>query len=105
MSRTPTIGTAPSRSSTKAKDHSPGTVKRGDGLCPYPDCGRVIDGDEHVKQQAQAGQMGQQLYAVVYKQTIKVGYTKAGKEKLKSARGFRAPVRKTTSADQVARGP
>ena len=75
---------------TKAKEHSPGTVKQGDGLCPYPDCGRVIDGDE-VKSQAQAGKMGEQLYAVVYKQTVKTGTTKAGKDKLKSVRGFRAP--------------
>ena len=74
----------------KAKDHSPGTVKQGDGLCPYPDCGRVIDGDE-VKKQAQAGEMGEQLYAVVYKQTVKVGVTKAGKDKVKAVRGFRAP--------------
>ena len=74
----------------KAKEHSPGTVKQGDGLCPYPDCGRVIDGDE-IKKQAQAGEMGEQLYAVVYKQTVKVGVTKAGKDKVKSVRGFRAP--------------
>jgi putative DNA methylase len=74
----------------KAKDQSPGTVKQGDGLCPYPDCGRVIDGDE-VKRQAQAGQMGEQLYAVVYKQTIKAGVTKAGKDRFKIVRGFRAP--------------
>jgi len=74
----------------KAKDHSPGTVKQGDGLCPYPDCGRVIDGDE-VKSQAHAGKMGEQLYAVVYRQTIKTGTTKSGKDKLKSVRGFRAP--------------
>jgi putative DNA methylase len=75
---------------TKAKEHSPGTVKQGDGLCPYPDCGRVIDGNE-VKSQAQAGRMSEQLYAVVYKQTVKTGTTKTGKDKLKSARGFRAP--------------
>jgi putative DNA methylase len=75
---------------TKVKDHSPGTVKQGDGLCPYSDCGRVIDGDE-VKKQAQSRHMGEQLYAVVYKQTSKVGTTKAGKDKLKSIRGFRAP--------------
>jgi adenine-specific DNA methylase len=75
---------------TKAKDHSAGTVKGGDGLCPFPDCVRVIDGDE-VKSQAQAGKMGEQLYTVVYKQTVKTGTTKAGKDKVKSVRGFRAP--------------
>jgi putative DNA methylase len=75
---------------SKAKDQSPGTVKQGDGLCPFSDCGRVIDGDE-VKKQAQAGQMGEQLYCVVYRQTIKTGTTKAGRDKLKTVRGFRAP--------------
>ena len=75
---------------TKAKDHSAGTVKGGDGLCPFPDCGRVIDGDE-VKSQAKAGKMGEQLYTVVYKQTVKTGTTKAGKDKVKSVRGFRSP--------------
>jgi adenine-specific DNA methylase len=85
---------------TKAKDHSPGTVKQGDGLCPYPDCGRVIDGDE-VKSQAQAGKMGQQLYAVVYKQTVKTGRTKAGKDKLKAVRGFRAPRSEDDVSAQV----
>jgi adenine-specific DNA methylase len=74
----------------QAKDQSAGTVKGGDGLCPYPDCGRVIDGDE-IKAQAQAGHMGQQLYAVVFKRTQVVGHTKAGKAKVKSIRGFRAP--------------
>ena len=85
---------------TKAKEHSPGTVKQGDGLCPYPDCGRVIDGDE-VKSQAQAGKMGEQLYAVVYKQTVKTGTTKAGKDKLKSVRGFRAPRHEDDVSAQV----
>jgi len=75
---------------TKVKDHSAGTVKGGDGLCPFPDCGRVIDGDE-VKSQAQAGKMGEQLYAIVYKETVKTGTTKAGKDKFKAVRGFRAP--------------
>ena len=75
---------------TKAKDHSTGTVKGGDGLCPFPDCRRVIDGDE-VKPQAQAGKMGEQLYAIVYKETVKTGSTKGGKDRVKSARGFRAP--------------
>ena len=55
------------------------------------DCdGGGIGGDD-IKQQAQAGQMGHQLYAVVYKETRKVGETKTGKPKLKKFRGFRAP--------------
>ena len=65
--------------------HSEGTVKDGDGLCPFPGCGRVIDGDE-IKRQAQAGQMGEQLYCVVFRRRI------PGKGKReKWERGYRAP--------------
>jgi adenine-specific DNA methylase len=74
-----------------AKNHSPGTVKGGDALCPYPDCGRVIDGDE-IKSQAQSCQMAQQLFAIVFKRRQIVGYTKHGKPKVKTIRGFRAPL-------------
>ena len=72
------------------KDQSPGTVSGGNGLCPFPDCGRVIDGDE-IKAQAQTGRMGEQLYAIVYKEETITGYTKAGNPKVKKVRGFRAP--------------
>ena len=85
---------------SKAKEHSPGTVKSGDALCPYPDCGRVIDGDE-VKAQAQAGGMGQQLYAVVFKRNEVVGTTKGGKPRIKSTRGFRAPRPEDDVEEQV----
>ncbi len=73
-----------------ANEHSGGTIKGGDGLCPFPDCGRVIDGDE-IKRQAQSGQMGQQLYAVFFKRTTVVGQTKTGRDKIKTERVFRAP--------------
>jgi putative DNA methylase len=72
------------------KKMSRGTVKGGVAVCPFSDCGQRIDGD-HIKEQAQSGQMGQQLHAVVYRETKKVGQTKHGKPKLKKVRGFRAP--------------
>lgn len=73
----------------KVSEHSPGTVAGGDATCPFPDCLRVIDGDE-VKQQAQDGKMGEQLYVVVFKRRV-VTKTKTGKQRIKWVRGYRAP--------------
>jgi putative DNA methylase len=50
----------------------------------------LISGD-HIKAEAQAGRMGEQLYAVVFKKKVITGHTKAGKPKEKWVRGYRAP--------------
>ena len=73
-----------------AKEQSNGTVARGDGTCPYSDCGRVIDGDE-IKRQAQAGQMGEQLFAVVYKERVEKRLKSGKRGKDKWVRGYRSP--------------
>ena len=74
-----------------AKEQFPGTVARGAGHCPYGDCGRVIDGDE-IKAQAQAGRMGEQLFAVVYKRREPGKILKSGKHgRDKWVRGYRPP--------------
>jgi len=81
--------------------HSEGTVSDGDATCPFPDCARVVDGNE-VKRQAQAGGMGDQLYAVVFRRKVITGKTKSGKEKIKWVRGFRAPRRDDNNTAAIA---
>jgi putative DNA methylase len=108
----PQLGEGPGDSSrycrfevvASAREQSEGTVKGGDATCPYPDCGRVIDG-EQLKARAQAGGMGEQLFAVVFKRKLPTEYTKTGKPKKdKWERGYRAPRMEddNSSAIQVA---
>lgn len=73
----------------KVKDHSTGTVSGGVATCPWSDCGRVVEGDV-IKEQAQAGRMGEQLYCVVVKRRVE-RKTKTGRLSKKWEREYRAP--------------
>jgi adenine-specific DNA methylase len=106
----PQLGTGPGDESrhcrfeivASAKEQSESTVKGGDATCPYPDCGRVIDGD-NVKQQAQADSLGEQLFAVVFKHRLATAYTKTGKPKKdKWERGYRTPRPEDDNSAQIA---
>ena len=70
--------------------HSTGTVSDGDGICPFADCGRPIDGD-YIKSEAQAGRMGDQLFAIVTKRKV-MKATKTGRLRESWVRDFRVPM-------------
>ena len=74
----------------KAGEQSAETVARGDGVCPYGDCERVIDGDE-IKRQAREGRMGEQLFAVVYKRRVRTTLKSGKPGRDKWVREYRAP--------------
>ena len=67
---------------------SDGTTSRAVAVCPHPDCG-VTTSKGYLSKEAQAGRMGHQLYAVIYRDSW-TEKTKAGKDKRRSTtfRGF-----------------
>ena len=80
-------------------EQSEGTVARGDGSCPFPDCGRVIKGDE-IKNQAQDGKMGEQLFAVVFKERQSYE-TRLGHTRWRWVRRFRAPRPEDDNEEEI----
>ena len=71
------------------REQSEGTVSGGDATCPYPDCRRVIAGDE-IKAVIKSGNMDEQLYAVAYKKRV-LYLTKARKRREKWIKEYRIP--------------
>jgi adenine-specific DNA methylase len=71
---------------SRSSKQSQGTVRDGDGQCPYLDCGRVVENDV-IKRQAESGEMGEQLFAVVYKRRTNTGNNRRHTWK----RGYRSP--------------
>ena len=64
----------------KASEHSPGTVKGGIAVCPYPSCGNSTPRG-YLAAEAQAGGMERhRLYCVIYRDQLYT-LTKAGKER------------------------
>lgn len=79
----------------QAQDQSRPTVKGGVGECPFPACQQsnpTIEADE-INRQAQAGQLGHQLYCVVYRRDVQKVVSIRGRFVTRTVkeRGFRAP--------------
>ena len=82
------------------EDQSSRTVARGDGICPFGDCGRVIDGDE-IRLQAREGRMGEQLYTVVYKRRLRTTLKSGKRGRDRWVREYRAPRPEDDNAAEI----
>ena len=71
-------------------EQSPGTISRAIATCPYSDCGATTP-KGYIAQEAQGGRLGQQLYAIIYRDQ-RQEFTKTGrpKRRLTTKRGYRA---------------
>ena len=83
-------------------EQSPGTVKNAIATCPFPNCGATTERG-YISEEAQAGQLGQQLYCVIYRDEWPT-FTKAGKpsKRPKTRRGFRTVTPDENNTDWIA---
>ena len=86
-----------------AAEQSPGTINRGIATCPYPDCGAATP-KGYIAQEAQAERLGQQLYAIIYRDQ-RQEFTKSGrpKKRLTTKRGFRVATPLDDNTPEVMR--
>ena len=81
------------------QEQSEGTVSGGDCTCPYPDCKRVISGDE-IKEAAKSDSMGEQLYTIAYKKRVSY-LTTTSRRREKWEREYRAPGPEDSNSEFV----
>ena len=86
-----------------AAEQSPGTISRAIATCPYPDCGATTP-KGYIAQEAQAERLGQQLYAIIYRDHWHE-FTKAGrpKKRLTTKRGFRVATPQDNNTPAILR--
>jgi putative DNA methylase len=104
----PRLGTGPGDSSRrcdfvmvkKPSEHSRSTVADGAAQCPFPDCGRPIDGDE-IKKQAQSTGIGEQLFAIVFKCRIETKTKAGGRGRDNWERGYRSPLPEDDNTNEI----
>ena len=78
---------------------SSSTISRAIPTCPYPDCGATAPKD-YISRQAQAGKLGQVMYAISYRDEYKfIGPN--GRERKGHLDGFRAPTPEDHNTDTI----
>ena len=81
-------------------EQSEPTVARGDGICPFNDCGRVFKSGE-IKRQACEGRMGEQLFAIACKKRIQTTLKSGNAGRDRWIRVYRAPLPTDDNGIQV----
>ena len=86
-----------------ASEQSPGTIKNGIVTCPDPRCGSTTHRG-YVAEQAQAGQLGHQLYCVIYRDQWRPK-NKSGTfaKRPKTSRGFRLVTTEDDNTTEIVR--
>ena len=80
-------------------EQSASTISRAIPTCPYPDCGATAPKD-YISKQAQAGKLGQVMYAISYRDEYKfIGPN--GRERKGHLDGFRAPTPEDDNTDAI----
>lgn len=84
------------------RDRSAGTLARGGGRCPRPDCGEAIP-RRAIRDEAREGRLGERPVAVVVRKRTEVRNA-GGRTRVRFVRDYRAPLASDTEAAERTRG-